>query len=221
MKWLRFVLGSAAVIAGVVWSTVYFSGWELRRAREENERLERARQELVQHARRLEASRRAAQITVLAQSTDAAGVTQTRLQWQEIARDGFLGTPVVIEARGRLVYCEALVLKFEPRHVAEADPERGVSLALFRRVFGDQQSPDSAIEFDRAARPRQREPELHTLLWSRFWELVDQPDLAARFGVRVAQIEAPAAPMAAGQVWEVTIDAAGGVNLRKIAERPN
>lgn len=221
MKWLRFVIGSAIVIGGVVWSSVYFGGWELRRAREENARLEQQRQELVQHARRLEASRRAAQITVLEQAVDAGGDTQTHLQWQEISRDGFLGTPVVIEARGRLIYCEALVLKFEPRHVAKADPERGVSLALFRRIFGDQQAPDSAVEFDRAVRPPQNEPELHALLWSRFWELVDRPDLASRFGVRVAQIEAPAAPMSAGQVWEVTIDAAGGVNLRKIAERPN
>ena len=52
-----------------------------------------------------------------------------------------------------------------------------------------------------------------------------QPDpaefarIAAKYGIRVAQCEAPSVPLAPGQTWEVTLDAAGGLNVRKIGGR--
>ena len=53
---------------------------------------------------------------------------------------------------------------------------------------------------------------------------VSEPDagkrgeLAATFGVRVAQCEAPAVAVKPGQAWEVTLDAAGGVNIKRILD---
>ena len=55
-------------------------------------------------------------------------------------------------------------------------------------------------------------------LWDRFWDLVDDPQLAEQYGVRVAQCEAPAVPLRPGQVWQVTLDAPGGLNLKKLRE---
>jgi hypothetical protein len=127
---------------------------------------------------------------------------------------------LAVEAVGELVYFESLVIKFEPRLVGEGDPQRGTSLAMFRRIFGDCQAPESVPELDRSARPPLDESDadgaLHAELWARFWELVDDPRLAREFGVRVAQCEAPAAPLRVGQVWELMLDAAGGLNLRRI-----
>ena len=91
---------------------------------------------------------------------------------------------------------------------------------MFRRIFGDCQAPESVPEFDRSARPPLDEAgadgSLHAELWRRFWEMVDDPHLAREFGVRVAQCEAPAVPLNAGQVWEIALDAAGGLNLRRL-----
>jgi hypothetical protein len=56
-------------------------------------------------------------------------------------------------------------------------------------------------------------------MWSLFWRLMDEPPLAEQFGVRVAQCEAPAVVLQSGQIWEVTLDAAGGLNLRLVAQR--
>jgi hypothetical protein len=47
-------------------------------------------------------------------------------------------------------------------------------------------------------------------------DLVEEPSLAAKYGIRVAQIEAPAVPIRQGQLWEVTLDAAGGLNLKLV-----
>ena len=50
-------------------------------------------------------------------------------------------------------------------------------------------------------------------LWQGFWDLIEDARLREELGVRVAQIEAPAVPLDEGQIWEVTLDAAGGLNL--------
>jgi hypothetical protein len=191
---------------------------------QEVNRLEQERQRLLDYAARLSASRRVAQVEVLRQRQDEDHHTVSTLVWQEIGPDGTLGRPVAVEAVGTLVYFEALVIKFAHQHVQEGDPERGTSLAMFRRIFGDQQAPESAPELDRAARPPINDPSqsasLQAELWARFWEMIDRPELAARYGVRIVQCEAPAVPLQAGQVWELTLDAAGGLNLKKIGTRP-
>jgi len=225
MKWLKFIFGSVLLIGIATFTAVRFGGVETARLRKQVDELEQQRQRLVSYAQRLSARRRVAQVDVVRQREDERGRTVSTLLWQEIGPDGVLGKPLAVEAIGRLVYFEALVLKFEPSLVGEGDPARGTSLAMFRRIFGDCQAPDSVTELDRTARPPVREAEdvarLHEELWRRFWDFVDDPALAAEYGVRVAQCEAPAVPLKVGQVWQVSLDALGGVNLRRIdTQRP-
>ncbi len=220
MKWIKFTLACAIVIATATFTAVRFGGIEARRLRAEVDQLEQEKQRLREYAGRLSASRRVAQVDVIKQRVDNLGRTVSTLLWQEIGPDGTLGQPLALEAVGDLVYFESLVIKFQPHHVGEGDPERGTSLALFRRIFGECQAPESVPELDRSARPPLGAPphsaSLHNQLWRRFWEMVDDPRVAAEYGVRIAQCEAPAVPLHAGQVWEVVLDAAGGLNLRRI-----
>jgi hypothetical protein len=220
MKWLKLTFASALIIATATFTAVRFGGLESRRLREEVDRLEQERRQLIDYAERLSASRRVAQIDVVRQHIDERGKTVNTMLWQEIGRDGRLGRPLAVQAVGELVYFESLVIKFEPRFIGEGDEQRGTSLAMFRRIFGDCQAPESVPELDRSARPPLDESDadgsLHAELWNRFWEMVDDPHLAREFGVRVAQCEAPAVPLHAGQVWEIALDAAGGLNLRRL-----
>lgn len=222
MKSLKLPLMATGVVALVGLMVVQFSNFEARRLRNKVAELEREKSQLVEYADRLSASRRVAQVNVLAQRPDEAGRPITSLLWQEIGQQGVLAEPRNLEAVGTLVYFEAFVLKFAHRYIKEGDPQRSTSLALFRRVFGDRQEPDSAPQFDRTVRPPLDESEatgsLHARLWSRFWEFVDDPRLAAEYGVRVAQCEAPAVPLREGQIWELTLDAAGGLNLHKLSD---
>ncbi len=224
MKWLNFAVGSALLIAAAVFTAVKFGGFEVRHLQQEVNRLEQERQKLVDYAQRLSSSRRVAQVDVIRQRVDENRHTVSTLLWQEIGPDGTLGKPVAVEAVGTLVYFDALVIKFDYQQVKEGDPERGTSLAMFRRIFGDQQAPESVPELDRGARPPINDPSkpshLQSELWARFWDLIDDSELALRYRVRVAQCEAPAVPLKAGQIWELTLDAAGGLNLKKIGNRP-
>jgi len=58
------------------------------------------------------------------------------------------------------------------------------------------------------------------VLWDRFWNLAEDPSEARQYGVRVAQCEAPGVAVEPGQVWEVTLDAAGGLNLKRLDVEP-
>lgn len=222
MKWIKFTFACVAVVAVATFTAVRFGGIEARQLRAEVDQLEQERQQLLDYAQRLGASRRVAQVDVVRQRVNDRGQIVSTLLFQEIGPDGTLGKPLAVETIGALVYFESLVIKFEARFVGEADPQRGTSLAMFRRIFGECQTPDLVPELDRRARPLLGQMDgagsLHAELWQRFWELVDNPQLAEQYGVRVAQCEAPAVPLHAGQVWELTLDAAGGLNLRRIGD---
>ena len=221
MKWLKFTLACAGVIAAATFTAVRFGGMEVRRLHAEVDELEQERTRLIEYAKRLGAERRVAQVDVVRQRQDQLGRTVSTLLWQEIGADGLLGKPLAVETIGDLVYFESLVLKFQQHYVGEGDPARGASLALFRRIFGDCQAPDSVCEIGRAARPvttsaSEENERLHAELWEKFWEFVDDPRMAADYGVRVAQCEAPAAPLRAGQTWGLSLDAAGGMNISRL-----
>lgn len=223
MAWIRLLVGAVALGSSAVLVAFTLSRQEVRQLNQKIDSLESERTELIEYARRLSASRRVAQIDVLHQRGGADGRVVTTLVWQEIGPSGILGKPVALEVFGQQVYFEALVIKFEPGLIGGGDPERGASLAMFHRIFGEQQAPESAPQLDRLSRPPLEDPRtshpLHDKLWGMFWELVDRPDQAAQLGVRVAQCEAPAVRVKENEVWELRLDALGSLNLRKIGVR--
>ena len=221
MRWIRLTVSCALIVAAAAFTAVRFGGFEVKRLQAEVNRLDQERRQLQEYARRLGAERRVAQVDVVRQRVNERGQTISTLLWQEIGRDGLLGSPQALEVIGRQVYFEALVIKFKSQFVGEGDPQRGASVALFRRIFGESQIPESAQELDRTTQPPLRADEetlaFYQEIWRRFWEIVDDPALADRYGVRVAQCEAPAVQIAAGQTWEVTLDADGGLNLHSVS----
>lgn len=218
LKWLRLTLSAAVVVAVGAWTLVQFGSREVARLTQHASQLEAEKRQLHEHIQRLGASHRVAQIDVIDQHTTEAGQTLTRLRWQETQSDGPLSAPIAAEIIGSQLYVEALVIKFEPDLVAKGDARHGKSITIFRRLFGEQQSPQSGYRLTKLDNPTDsvRSEWPHADIWKAFWKLVDDPLLAKRYDVRVAQCEAPAVPVKPGQTWEVSLDAVGGLNLRKI-----
>jgi hypothetical protein len=221
MRSARLAVVGSLVAGGLL--IVWVRSQEVRKLAAQVSQLQRDREKLVEYARRLSASRRVAQADVVDQMTDAQGRTVSAILWHEIEADGVLSEPQSIEVVGDQVYFEAAVIKFDYQHVGEGDAQRGASLAVFRRVFGEHQPATSAAELNHSLSKRLQSTSAQTdfdaRLWSLFWKMMEDPPLAEEYGVRVAQCEAPAVRVKAGQVWEVTLDAAGGLNLRLIRER--
>jgi hypothetical protein len=60
--------------------------------------------------------------------------------------------------------------------------------------------------------------ELQQRLWTHFWEIATNPKLARDMGVRVAQGEAVYKPVRKGQVYELVLDAVGGMSMIPIED---
>jgi hypothetical protein len=189
----------------------------------EKARLEMQNTVLRAFVDRLTTEARVAEVEVIAQGRDAQGVPVTTLEFKEIGRDGQFLPTKTLEARGTEVYFDALVIKFVEDAVKEGDPLRGKSLHLFRRVFGDAQQPRHGEEMSATTdgvpdlyRVSKEPSPFERRLWMYFWKWMDNPELAAQDGVRVAQVEAVAIRPKLGAKYRVTLELDGGLNIKKV-----
>ncbi|GIK17404.1 MAG: hypothetical protein BroJett003_23680 [Planctomycetota bacterium] len=223
MKWGNFAIKSALAVLILGVGSYELGYLRLARLNARLDELESEKQRLEDFVGRLRSSRRVGQLDVVKQYRDMLGRTVSVLLWQEIAEDGTLARPYALEVIGNQVYVEGKVIKFDHARLEESSGREGESLVLFHRIFADQQPPMTGVELDRQMPPQGVTTTLNAeeaKLWERFWELTTNPELAKEHGVRVAQCEAPSVRVAPGQVWEVSLDAAGGLNLRYLGARP-
>jgi hypothetical protein len=169
---------------------------------------------------RLTSDNRVAEVIVTDQRV-VDGVTETSLLFVEYTPDGRELLPKVLKVKGKIAHVDALVIKFDQEHVKVNDKLRGKSIALFYRVFGDQEKPADAPRIDEPGRIpdyyRGVDPqvsEFEQRLWGKFWQLVDDENLRKEEGVRVAQGDGPWGPFEIGKLYTITLDTNGGLNIR-------
>lgn len=161
-----------------------------------------------------------AQVVVSDQKTGPSGfITQTTLLLVRLGPDEKPITRQTIVIPGQTAYFEGLVVKFDHDAVAMAHPLRGRNIALLRRIYSERIAPIDGIEINPvgeippAYRDDRQATDFERKLWQRFWDLCNDPQLAAQFGVRVAQGEAVYKPMKPGLLYEIALDNSGGMNL--------
>jgi hypothetical protein len=227
MRFLQSLLG-LAVLAASGTGTVWFL-WPdtVRELREENQQLAREKRELQQKIARLSGRQRLAEIHIIDQVRPGEFVNgepvkkpMSTLEFIEIDREGNTLPAKRFVIHDDVIFFDALVIKFAHTKVAEADPLRGRSLALFRRVYGENQQPIEGFSVD----PEKKIPdvyrvnpdpsELEKKLWSKFWDYATDPKLAEEEGVRIAQGEAVYVPVRKGDTWRLTLQNNGGLNLK-------
>lgn len=210
--------------AGAVWMLL---PGEAERQRKRNEDLERQRFELQRAVQRLSGEDRIAEVHVLDQvlagqivNGKPAEQHATTIEFIEMDRQGHPLTSKRFVVPDRIVHFDALVIKFEQEDVASGNDLRGKSLALFRRIYGENQTPADGFRIDpendvpSVYRVHPEPSEFERQLWSRFWDYARDPDLAARDRVRVAQGESVYEPMMKGDVWTLTLQNNGGLNIK-------
>ncbi len=201
---------------------------------EENVRLQQEEQLLGEMVERLSRSSRLAQIVVTEQTTDETSLLLVELNeaGEPVSRD-------CVTIPGRVAYFDGLVVKFNHDSVARGHPLRGQSIALLRRIYSERQSPNDGYLLDQSgdvppgyrmvgdtppsfaatddfrtgSHAHSDLARFEERIWSQFWNIANDPELAAELGVRVAQGEAVYKPMHPGVLYELTLDAAGGLNL--------
>jgi hypothetical protein len=227
VRYLQWSLGLVIFGAAAVGTLWLLSPGETARLRREKEELEKRRVALEQAVNRLTGEDRVAEVYVTQQvkkgellNGQPAPTDVTIIEFIEMDREGHPLPSKQFIINDGILHFDALVLKFDPEYVALGDALRGKSLALFRRIYGESQTPADGFPIDPSGdvpniyRVNEQPTPFEQQLWGRFWELASDPDLAARNGVRIAQGEAPYVPVQKGQRWTLTIQNNGGMNVK-------
>lgn len=182
-------------------------------------RLQEQKHQLQTFVQRLSGEKRVADVLVTRTKT-VNGVPNSTLLFVEYDKRGRPLPPKTFTVRGTMIHFDALVIKFDRDFVMHDDPLRGHSIALFTRVYGDHQAPDSATPIDPPGRvpdiyrgADQRVTDFEQQLWKDFWRLADDPAYRKKFGVRVANGQGVWGPLVPDRLYTLTLENSGGLNL--------
>lgn len=173
---------------------------------------------------RLNRSKRIAHVQILDQRIDSSEqITETDLVFVELDDAGSEIARQSITIPGNVLYIDAWTVKFKQEDVAEGHPLRGRTLVLLRRIYSDRLAPIDGIEIDTpgavpSAYAVSEFAEYQQQIWKHFWDIATDKELAANMGVKVAQGEAVYKPVRTGEVLELIVDAAGGMNLSQYVD---
>lgn len=187
------------------------------------ENLQDAAEEIVQletSMRLLKTNQRLAQLDVLDQQTEENGDLTTKVRFSELSPEGeVVGEPREFTIQGDVIYLDNWIVKFEDRFVEEAHLQRGTSLVLFRRIFGEQQKPIDGFELDEVGRMPQAyarggaPSDFEKEIWDDFWTIANDSKVAKEKGIRAAHGEAVSIKTEAGRSYRILLRASDGLSI--------
>jgi hypothetical protein len=169
----------------------------------------------------LKVDHRLARLTVVDQTKDTmGGETSTLIEFVELNDEGQpIDTPRQFSIRGDVVFIDNWIVKFDDKYVQQADIERGTSLVLFRRIFGEQQQPDKGYPLDaigsapRAYARGGKISDFERRIWDDFWEIANDPARAEQLGIRAAHGQAVSMKLHKGRSYRVQLRASDGLSI--------
>ncbi len=171
--------------------------------------------------RLLKVNHRVAWLTVLEQDIDPeTKELYTTGQFVEVNDKGeMLGQPRPFRIKGDVIYIDNWVVKFDDKYIERAEIERSTSLVLFRRIFGELQTPNDGIPLDAVgSRPQvygngAQMSEFEKQIWSEFWTIANDQEKAKKLGIRAAHGEAPSMKLKKGKSYRIQLRASDGLSI--------
>ena len=165
--------------------------------------------------------RRLARVTVLDVEVDEATKKKfSQIQFVELNEQGDpIGEPRKFRLEGDLVYVDYWVVKFDDQYVEAADLERGTSICLFNRIFGEFQKPKDGVSLDEPGKrpgPYARGgvmSDLEKKIWDDFWNIANSPQQAAELGIRTLHGDAVSIKVIKGKTYRITVRSSGGPEI--------
>ena len=141
-----------------------------------------------------------------------------------------IGMPKVFTINGDVAYFDTLVIKFEDSFVPveklplSEDILRSYlarkAIIFFRRVFSEKQKPENGFPLDTPGdppgpyRPGAALTPFERQLWNEFWDLANDPGLAASRGVRAAHGQAVYTKLQPGKYYVLEKRLSGDLTIR-------
>jgi hypothetical protein len=120
---------------------------------------------------------------------------------------------------GDMVYVDYWVVKFEDKYVEQADLERGMSICMFHRIFGELQKPKDGFHLDEPGRRPGAYArggmlsDLEKRIWDDFWGIANDPAQAEELGIRTLHGDAVSIKVSKGKKYKITVRAAAGPEI--------
>ncbi|MEM7809376.1 MAG: hypothetical protein AAF561_14795 [Planctomycetota bacterium] len=215
-----------AAVAGAAGGGAYW--WQERGTAKDRviEQQEREIAYLQDVAERLTLEERIARIVVTGQRRNSGGDLETDLLFFDVGRDGEELPAQAFTVLGERVHISALVIRFGEADIARGDALRGKSIFMWDAIHGSATSPERAQAIDpHGDSPRlyEGEPEAIGLddqraqfereLWQDFWDMAREPAVAEKNGVKVAFGQQVFGIFEPGRIYEVSLQANGGMTL--------
>ncbi len=130
-----------------------------------------------------------------------------------------LGEPRQFRINGDVVYVDNWVVKFDDKYVEQAEIDRATSLVLFRRIFGEAQTPNDGIPLDAVgSRPQaygngNEMSAFEKQIWDDFWTIANDAAQAKEMGIRAAHGEAPSMKLQKGKSYKIQLRASDGLSI--------
>jgi hypothetical protein len=170
----------------------------------------------------LKVDHRVARLSVIDQTKDdATGKMSTLVEFVEINKDGKpIDTPRQFRIPGDTVFVDAWIVEFEDKYVEVADIERGTSLLLFKRLFGNDQKPDDGYPLDQhGAAPNAyarggKMSDFEKSIFDDFWSIANDKDKASEKGIKANYGSADYLKVEKGKSYTVELRASGGPKIK-------
>jgi hypothetical protein len=171
--------------------------------------------------RLLKVDHRVARLTAVDQTDGSdGGDARTLIEFVELNDEGQpIDTPRQFSIRGDVVFIDSWIVKFDDRYIQENDLERGTSLVLFQRVFGEMQQPiegyplDSVGTAPRAYARGGKMSEFEKRIWDDFWTIANNSGDADKLGIRAAHGQAVSMKLQKGKSYRVELRASDGLSI--------
>ena len=172
--------------------------------------------------------RRLARVSVLDVEKDPeSGVKFSTIGFVELNE---LGDPIgemrTFQLEGDVVYVDYRVVKFEDEYVEQADLERGTTICLFNRIFGEFQKPRDGFTLDEpGTRPGSYArggviSDFERKIWEDFWQIANDPRRAEQLGIRALHGDAVSIKVQPGMTYRITVRASGGPEIQVEQDPP-
>jgi hypothetical protein len=170
---------------------------------------------------RLQADSRIAEVLVTGVNFDEkTQQTFTTIKFLEYDAQGEPLDPKYFTFSGNIIQFQSLVIRFDDKHIRNADRLKGKSAYLFLKAFMldgkntqefnitpvNEVPAGYRIEANKADAVEEK-------MWQSFWAIALDPKKAQQGGVKNAQIEAPGTMFVPGHIYTIKIEHDGGMRI--------
>ncbi len=170
----------------------------------------------------LKIDHRKAVVDVLEEGVDESGNPWFDVRFVEVTPEGVpISEGRRFRLKGKILYVDAWVVKFEDKYIESSDALRGSSLCVFKGIWGDlderdEHHPLDDVEsgVDTAYGPLNSRSELEKQIWDDFWTIANNPQRRDEMGIRANHGTINYLKVEPGMTYELNLRASDGLTIK-------